>query len=62
MTFAAQIRKHVDRLGTNQAARICDVTTRTLQLWMQGAEPNASTRAGAILLLKKNPKRKPASR
>jgi hypothetical protein len=63
MSFGAQIRKHVERLGTSEAARICDVTPRSLQLWMQGeSNPNRSTQAGALLLLSQvaTPKRKTA--
>jgi transcriptional regulator with XRE-family HTH domain len=52
MSFADQLRPLVERLGTAEAARICGVTPRTLQLWMRGeGNPNAATRAGALLLL-----------
>jgi hypothetical protein len=54
MSFADQLRSHVDALGTATAARICGVTPRSIQLWMRGlGNPNAATKAGAILLLEK---------
>ena len=50
--FSDQLKPHVERMGTAGAARVCGVTQRTVQLWMVGCgNPNASTRAGAILLL-----------
>lgn len=52
MTFADTLRPHVERLGTAEAARIADVTPRSLQLWMKGpAEPNAAMRDGVLLRL-----------
>lgn len=52
MSFSDQLKKQVERLGTNGAARICGVTPRAIQLWMKGqANVNAATQAGAILLL-----------
>lgn len=52
MSFADQLRPHVERLGTAEAARLCGVTPRSLQLWMRGeGNPNAATQAGALLLL-----------
>lgn len=52
MSFAEDLRLHVERLGTAEAARLCGVTPRSLQLWMRGeGNPNAATQAGAILLL-----------
>ena len=52
MSFAEDLRPHVERLGTAEAARICGVTPRALQLWMRGeGNPNAATQAGALLLL-----------
>jgi len=58
MTFADQIRPLIMRLGTNEAARICEVTPRTLQLWMKGqGNPNAATRTGAVVLLTRSKKK-----
>lgn len=52
--FASQLRPLVDRLGTPEAARRCGVTPRTIQLWLKGeGNPNAATKAGALMLLKK---------
>ena len=52
MSFADQLRPHVERLGTSEAARIADVTPRSLQLWMRGPkEPCASMRDGVLLRL-----------
>ena len=51
MSFADRLRPLVERLGTAEAARICGVTPRSLQLWMRGAEPCAAMQAGAIMLL-----------
>lgn len=52
MTFADQLRPHVEHLGAVEAARICGVTDRTIRLWLRGeGNPNASTKAGALLLL-----------
>lgn len=57
MTFADQIRPLIERLGTTEAARICGVTPRTLQLWMRGeGNPNLATQAGAVQLLAAAPK------
>ena len=36
MSFATDLRPHVERLGTAEAARLCGVTSRSLQLWMRG--------------------------
>ncbi len=61
MSFADQLRPQVERLGTAEAARICGVTPRSLQLWMLGqGNPNAATQRGAIELLReaKTPKAK----
>jgi len=59
-TFPAEIRAHVERIGTAEAARVCGVTPRTLQLWMRGSgNPNLATKAGARLLLgKAKPKKR----
>lgn len=52
MSFAANLRPQVERLGTAEAARVCGVTQRAIQLWMRGeGNPNAATQAGALLLL-----------
>lgn len=60
MTFPDFIRAQVDRLGAGQrpgagtllAAIVCDVSDRTIRLWMDGkGNPNRSTEAGARLLL-----------
>lgn len=52
--FATLLRRHVDRLGTATVAQVCDVTPRTIQLWLNGqGNPNESTKAGALLLLGK---------
>lgn len=54
MSFADHLKPLVKRLGTNEAARLCGVTPRSLQLWMRGeGNPNTATQAGAILLLGK---------
>lgn len=58
-SFADELRPHVERLGTGKAAALCDVTPRTLQLWLAGqGNPNTSTRVGALMLLR-NAKGKP---
>ena len=58
--FPTALRAEVERLGTNESARICGVTTRTLQLWMNGdGNPNLATMAGAILLLSQAKRTKP---
>lgn len=65
MSFATDLRPHVERLGTAEAARLCGVTPRSLQLWMRGeGNPNAATQAGVILLLSraKLKKERPTSR
>ena len=51
MSFADQLRPLVERIGTAEAARICGVTPRSLQLWMRGSEPCAAMQAGVLLLL-----------
>jgi hypothetical protein len=60
MTFPDFIRAQVDRLGAGQrpgagtliAAMVCDVSDRTIRLWMDGkGNPNRSTETGARLLL-----------
>jgi hypothetical protein len=57
MTFAEQLKSHVERIGTARAAAICGVTPRSIQLWLRGASNvNAATRAGALLLLSKEKK------
>lgn len=55
MTYAQQLRPLVDRHGTIEAARICGVSPRSLQLWMRGAEPCAAMQAGTLLLLSDQP-------
>lgn len=65
MRFAEDLRPHVERLGTAEAARVCGVTPRAVQLWVRGdGNPNAATQAGAILLLSraKPKKERPTSR
>lgn len=53
MTFAEQLRPHVERLGAVRCAEICGVTRRTIDLWTRGhGNPNKATQAGALLLLK----------
>lgn len=52
MSFAQQLRPLVERLGTAEAARICGVSPRSLQLWMRGAEPCTAMRAGVLFLLR----------
>lgn len=55
MTFAEQLRPHVERVGTGRAAMVCGVTPRTLQLWLARPDkpPNAASQAGAISLLRR---------
>lgn len=57
MSFADQLKPHVERLGTNEAARICGVTPRSLQLWRSNPAkpPCAAMQAGALLLLSSSP-------
>lgn len=53
MTFAAQLRPLVGRVGTTEAARLCGVTPRSLQLWMRGdGIPNAATQRGCLVILR----------
>lgn len=52
MTFSEKLRPLVERVGTNDAAKLCGVTTRTLQLWMRGeGNPNLATQTGALIIL-----------
>lgn len=64
MSFSDDLRPHVERLGTAEAARVCGVTPRAVQMWMRGeGNPNAATQAGAILLLSRaKPKRERPTR
>lgn len=65
MSFSDDLRSHVERLGTAEAARVCGVTPRAVQLWLRGdGNPNAATQAGALLLLSraKPKKERPTSR
>jgi hypothetical protein len=53
MSFATDLRKMCDRLGTAEAARACEVTPRSLQLWMSGArEPCRAMRVGVLAVLR----------
>lgn len=50
--FAIQLRAYVDVLGVTRSAEICDVSRRTVHLWLKGeGNPNRSTRVGALGLL-----------
>jgi len=62
MTFPEQLRKLVERVGgPTEAAAVCGVTRQTVNLWLRGeGNPNAATRAGALLLLGRIKKRQRA--
>lgn len=52
-TFRDELRGLVTRIGTNESARIADVSRRALQLWMRGPkEPCASMRDGVLTRLR----------
>lgn len=51
-TFADQLKPLVRRLGTTEAAAICDVTPRSLQLWMSSkGTPCRAMQVGVLQLL-----------
>ncbi len=53
MTFSEQLKPLVEAIGTNESARICGVTARTIQIWMRGPrEPSAASQSGALKLLR----------
>jgi hypothetical protein len=55
--FAIQVAAYVAALpgGARQAAEICGVTRRTIDLWQRASiEPNRATRMGALGLLALN--------
>ena len=52
--FSVRLRPLVEAVGTTEAARICGVTPRSLQLWMRGpAEPCAAMQVGVLDLLER---------
>lgn len=51
MSFQQQLKSLVDKIGTNESAKVCGVTPRSLQLWIKGNTPCSAMQAGVILLL-----------
>jgi hypothetical protein len=52
MTFAEQLRPHIERIGATRAAELCGVTPRSIRLWLRGeGNPNLATQVGVISLL-----------
>lgn len=64
MTFGTELRPLVDRVGgSTVAAEICGVSRQLVNLWLRGeGNPNASTKAGALLLLGKAKPKPPENR
>lgn len=53
MKFANVLAPLVEKVGTGEAARLCGVTPRTLQLWMRGeGNPNLATKRGTLDILR----------
>ncbi len=54
MTFAEKLKAHQKRLGLTQAeiAELLDVSPRAVWQWMQGDEPIAIAKEGALARLK----------
>lgn len=62
MSFAAELEKHVARLGIAESCAALEITRRTLEQWRAGREPRQIVQRGALAILSETrPKAKKAA-